>query len=444
MADTRALGFVVPEILIPAGDVNLKKWSVVACDQFTSEPEYWQEVEKQVGNSASALHIMLPEIYLNDENVEDNIAHMNKVMQEYIDDGVLVALPPGIMLVERHIGQKVRKGVMLAMDLEQYDFNIDAQPMIRPSEETVLARLPARIKIRNGAVIEMPHIILLIDDPQDAVIGNLHMQRGSLKKIYDFELMMDGGRVEGWLATERKRIREIAFSLAELPRRDNMLYCVGDGNHSLATAKKIWDDAKQYIPESEQLNHPLRYALCEIINLRDRAVEFMPIHRMISGVNPSNCAQFVVERLKGKGRDARLIFGRWNAATKSDTDEGAFVIPFLYQNGAGKIIIKNPQHPLAVGEVQDIFEDYVQQNSSASIDYIHGDDSFTQLSKRYDSIGFYFDAIKKEDFFDLVAECGVLPKKSFSIGEAEQKRYYMECRLLTYADYEESNERADN
>ncbi len=435
MKDTEKLGFRIPEILVPAENINLRKWSCVACDQFTSQPEYWHDVEKMVGASASALHIILPEIYLDEEDVEEHIAHTNRVMRDYLADGVLEALPQGIMLTERHIGSKLRKGILLAMDLDQYDYDISKKPTIRATEQTVLSRIPPRVKIRRDAPVEMPHIMLMIDDPEDSVIGALHMQRNSLQKIYDFDLMMDGGRVEGWLADGEKQIDAVTDAIAALPRHDNMLYCVGDGNHSLATAKAIWDEAKQGLTEEEKQGHPLRFALCEVINLRDRAVEFMPIHRVFFNVNPSNCAQFIVERLKAKGRSAKLMFGRWHADTHAE--EGTFVIPFLYRDGAGKIIIERPEHPLAVGEVQDIFDEYLELNRGAAIDYIHGDEAFLELAKAYDNIGFYFEALQKADFFDMIVQCGVLPKKTFSLGEAEQKRYYMECRLLTPAVYQE-------
>ncbi len=245
MKDTKELGFMIPEILVPAEEINLKKWSCVACDQFTSQPEYWKDVEKQVGQAASTLRIMLPEVYLEADNVDERISGMKQVMQDYVEQGVLEALPQGIMLVERHIGNKVRKGILLAMDLERYDYDIAKKPMIRATEETVLARIPARVRIRDGACVEMPHIMLLIDDEEDAVIGGLHMQRDSLKKIYDFDLMKGAGRSEGWLADGEKQMGETAEAISRLKRRDNMLYCVGDGNQSLATAKTIWDDAKK-------------------------------------------------------------------------------------------------------------------------------------------------------------------------------------------------------
>ncbi len=433
MEDTLKYGFTLPELLVPAEDVNMKKWSCVACDQFTSQPKYWEAVKKQVGTAPSSFHIMLPEIYLEEDDVDERIISMKQVMREYIADGVLEVLPPGIMLVERHIGGKVRKGIMLAMDLEQYDYDITKRPMVRATEKTVLERIPPRVRIRKGAVLEMPHIILMIDDEADDVIGGLHMQRDVMDKIYDFDLMQDGGRLEGWLAVEQKLVDDTVRAIASLPRRDNMLYCVGDGNHSLATAKTVWNEMKAGLTEAERQTHPARFALCEVINLRDRAVEFMPIHRMFFNVNPSNCAHFVAEKLKEKGRNAKLIFGRWNPATR--TEEGAFVIPFRYHEGAGKLVIEDPQHPLAIGEVQDIFDEYVAQNESYSLDYIHGDEAFMELSDQYDSIGFYFEALKKAEFFDMIVKCGVLPKKTFSLGEAEEKRYYTECRMITPARY---------
>lgn len=433
MKDTKEWGYVIPQVLLPAQDVSMEKWACVACDQFTSQPEYWQKVEKFVGNAPSTLHMVLPEVYLESDNVAQCIDDLKTEMHEYLNQGIMGLLPEGIVLTERHLGNKLRKGILLAMDLEQYDFKIENKPMIRATEQTVLSRIPPRMKIRSGAEIELPHIMLLMDDPQDSVIGPLHIQRTSLKKLYDFDLMMGGGRIEGWLVDESKLINGVNEAIAGLADRDNMLFCVGDGNHSLATAKAVWDEVKQDLSEEQRENHPLRFALCEIINLRDKAVEFMPIHRVLFGVNPSGCVQFVVERLRERGRNAKLVFGRWRTEIEHD---GTYQIPFLYHDGAGRIIIENPQHPLAVGEVQEIFEEYVAQNSQSCIDYIHGDEAFLALAKEYDNLGFYFEPMEKSEFFDLVIACGVLPKKTFSLGEAEQKRYYLEGRLLT-DDFEE-------
>ncbi|MEG0251600.1 MAG: DUF1015 domain-containing protein [Christensenellaceae bacterium] len=425
MKDTSALGFKIPQILMPAQNVNLKKWSCVACDQFTSQPEYWNDVEKFVGNAPSTLHMVLPEIYLEHEDVEQRMEHLKNVMFDYLDTGVLEAMPHGVMLTERNIDGKIRKGILLAMDLEQYDYHIENKPLIRATEQTVMSRIPPRVKIRRDAPVEIPHIMLMIDDEQDSVIGALHMQRKNM--VYDFDLMMDGGRCQGWLFSDEKALDGMIDAIAGLKKHDNMLFCVGDGNHSLATAKTIWDDLKQGLSAAQRENHPLRYALCEVINLRDRAVEFMPIHRVLFGTNAAGCAQFVVDRLREKGAKAKLIFGRWRTETEHD---GTFQIPFLYRDGAGKITIEEPRHPLAIGEVQDVFDEYIKRNPQTKMDYIHGDGAFEELARGYDNIGFYFEALKKSAFFDTIVKCGVLPKKTFSLGEAEQKRYYLECRAL--------------
>ena len=427
MKENNEQGFRIPRVLLPAENVNLAKWACIACDQFTSQPDYWRAVERFVGNVPSTLHITLPEIYLEDERVEEHIADMKETMREYLETGVLRELPEGVVLTERHIGGKVRKGILLAMDLEQYDYRIENKPMLRATEQTVLSRIPPRVQIRRGAAVELPHVMLLMDDEKDSVIGPLHAQRSALPKLYDFDLMMDGGRIEGWLVDNPKLLGGLTEALTALPRRDNMMFCVGDGNHSLATAKAIWDEAKEKLSAEERGGHPLRYALCEVINLRDRAVEFMPIHRVLFGVNPAGCVQFLVERLREKGKNAKLVFGRWRSEIEHD---GTYQIPFLYHDGAGRIIIEDPKHPLAVGEVQEAFEEYIGENPSARLDYIHGDEAFLELSREYDNIGFYFEALDKAEFFDLIVKCGVLPKKTFSLGEAEEKRYYLEGRLL--------------
>lgn len=443
MKDSSEYGFRIPEMLFPAEDVDLYKWSVVACDQFTSQPDYWQAVEKKVGTAPSTLRIMLPELYLEEADVDDRIVHMKQTMDAYVRDGVLERLEPGVMLTERHIRGKVRKGILLAIDLECYDYRIENKPLVRASEQTVLSRIPPRVKIRSGAALELPHVMLMIDDEDDGVIGPLHMERSSFEKLYEVDLMMDGGLCEGWFIRGEKALGAMTAAFANLPVRDGMLFCVGDGNHSLATAKTVWEQAKAGMTEEEREESPLRYALCEVINLRDRAVEFKPIHRVLFNVNPSTCAHFIAERLNEKGRDAKLIFGRWNAGTTAE--DGAFVIPFRYKDGAGKIRIDSPAHPLALGEVQELFEEFVAEHKGSSIDYIHGDEAFGELAGQYDCIGFYFDALKKAEFFDLIARCGVLPKKAFSLGEAEEKRYYMEARALRDdADYTEEEERVEN
>lgn len=431
MIDTLEYGYTIPRIMMPARSVNLRKWSVVACDQYTSQREYWEEVARYVGNAPSTLHLILPEAHLGDNDLPDRIGRMRRTMHEYIADGTVEAQRPGIVLTERHLGPVVRKGILMAMDLEAYDWDIEKRPMIRSSERTVLERIPARVRIRRDAWLELPHIILLIDDPGNNVIGSLHLERGNFRRLYDFDLMMNGGRVEGWLVRDDDVLEEVADHISRLKRHDNMLYCVGDGNHSLATAKTIWDEAKQEMSAREQQESPLRYALCEIVNLRDPAIEFEPIHRVFFGVNPVELAEYVTARLNAAGREARLVYersGRSRQTVPHPADP--FTIPFNYHDGVGRITIARPGHPLALGELQPIFDDYTAEHPGVQLDYIHGDEAYMELCERYDTMGFFFAPMRKEDFFDTVVRCGVLPKKTFSIGEPDEKRYYLESRLL--------------
>lgn len=432
MYDTQELGYQVPRIMMPARNVNLRKWSVVACDQYTAQPEYWEEVARYVGGAPSTLHLILPEAQLGDPDLPDRISRMRRTMRSYVGGGTVEPLRPGIVLTERYARGRVRKGLLMAMDLEAYDYNSEGRPMIRPSERTVMERLPARVRIRRDAWLELPHIILLIDDPTDAVIGNVHMERGRLRKLYETELMMNGGKAEGWLVWEDELLDGIAENLNRLPRRDNMLYCVGDGNHSLATAKTIWDEAKQEMTPEQRASSPLRYALCEVVNLRDPAIEFEPIHRVFFGVNPVELAEYVTAKLNRQGRQARLVYGRAGRSRTASAPRitDPFTIPFNYRDGVGRISIGNPEDPLALGEVQPIFDEYVAEHPGVRLDYIHGDQAYMDLCDRYDTMGFFFAPMRKEDFFDTVARCGVLPKKTFSIGEPDEKRYYLESRLL--------------
>lgn len=433
MANDIRRGYIFPRILIPSGQVNPSKWACIACDQYTSEPEYWEDVSKHVGSSASALHIIMPEVYLNKENLEERVSKMNRTMRDYISNGVLEALPEGVVLTERHLPGALRKGILLAVDLEEYSFDKGAKALVRPTEQTVLERIPPRAAVRRSAMIESPHIMLLIDDEEDSVIGSLHEKREELSKIYDFPLMKDGGRIEGWLAEGESYINSVSDALDNLKLKDNLMFLVGDGNHSLATAKAVWEEIKPELTEWERESHPARYALCEVVNIADSAIEFHPIHRVLFNVNPADCAHFTAERLRSRGVDSKLVFGRWNPSLVSEN--GKRLVPFKYHDGAGKIIIESHEDELTTALIQPVLDEYLKLNPASQIDYIHGDEAFLKLTSRYDCIGFYMDAVKKEDIFGLIEKYGVLPRKTFSMGEAADKRYYLECRMLTDAVY---------
>ena len=430
--DTQNVGVGIPEILLPSLNIKMNKWSVIACDQFTSQPEYWLQVEKIVGNSPSILHMILPEVYLNYEGITDNIDKIKLVMHDYIEKGILEQLPRGIMLTERTMGNTVRKGLVMTVDLECYDYNIQNKPLIRATEQTLLERIPPRVTIRQEAPLETSHVMIMMDDVRDSVIGPLYKIKDELEKLYDFDLMQGGGKIRGYFVENQELLDAAMAALGKLPLRDGMRFCVGDGNHSLAAAKTVWDIAKESLSEEERENHPLRYALCEFVNIHDSGIEFMPIHRVIFKVVPNTCLDFIVDRLNKRGAKARILFGRWRGGTESANE-----LPFRYRDGAGRIIIENKNHPLILGDVQDILEDFLKESPNSSMDYIHGQGSFEELARGYDNLGLYFAPIEKSKFFDTVIECGVLPKKCFSMGEAEQKRYYTECRLLVKPDADE-------
>lgn len=430
--DIQNMGVGIPEILLPSLNINMKKWSVIACDQYTSQPEYWHQVEKIVGNSPSILHMILPEVYLNYDGISDNIDNIKHVMHDYIEKGILEQLPHGIMLTERTMGNTVRKGLVMTVDLECYDYKTQNKPLIRATEKTLLERIPPRVTIRQEAPLETSHVMIMMDDVRDSVIGPLYKMKDELEKLYDFDLMLGGGKIRGYFIENQELLNNTLAALGRLPVRDGMRFCVGDGNHSLAAAKTVWDIAKESLSEEERENHPLRYALCEFVNIHDKGIEFMPIHRVIFKVVPNNCLDFIVDRLNRRGAKARILFGRWRGGSENPNE-----LPFRYRDGAGRILIENKNHPLILGDVQDILDDFLKESPNSTMDYIHGQESFEELSRGYDSLGLCFASIEKEKFFDTVIECGVLPKKCFSMGEAEQKRYYTECRLLVKPDAEE-------
>ena len=431
-------GVLIPRIMLPDEKVNMKKWSVVACDQFTSDRGYWQDVEKTVGNAPSTLHMILPEVFLGDEDVEERIEDTKQAMLDYIEGGVLTELPEGFMLVERTIGGAVRKGLIACIDLEDYDYDIKKRPLIRATEDTLLERIPPRVNIRQGAAVELPHVLLIMDDPTDSVIGTLVNAKDNLKEMYDFDLMENGGHMTGWLCVDEAVNNRVLDAIEALPLCDGMRFAVGDGNHSLATAKTVWESAKQAMTEEEAQNSPLRYALVEIVNLRDAGVTIKPIHRAIMRVSPAFCIQRVCDILNEMGLKAKLMYYR--STTNLKKVEAAHTILVKTKQTAGKIELTNPKHLLAVGDVQPALEQFLKENPASSIEYLHGDEQFAEFANKYDTATFYMPPVNKEDFFDTIVKCGVLPKKTFSMGEANEKRYYTECRLLKEISEQEPEE----
>ena len=434
----KGIGVAVPEILIPDEKTNMRKWAVIACDQFTQNQQYWNDVERFVGSSPSALHVMLPEIYLDTPEKAERIASAKEIMRSYIEDGVLNLLPPGFILVERYIDGVVRKGLMVNVDLEEYENEPYKNPVVRPSEEVITERIPPRIEIRNGADIEMPHIMLLMDDKNKTVIEPVWQKKEYFPKVYDFELMMNGGRITGYFINNKETEHEIMQALAALPLKDGMRFCVGDGNHSLATAKAVWEQAKERLTPEQRAESPLRYVLCELINIYDEGLTIKPIHRTISGLNTSKCVQYIVDRLNASGADARLVFSRRKPNLQQS--DAAQTIFFSSKDSAGRIEIYSPTSSMIVEELQPVLENFIREFPSCKLEYVHGDEELEELTRQYDTLGFIMPAMEKETFFDTLASFGVLPKKSFSLGEAKDKRYYLECRLIANLPKEEEQE----
>ena len=420
----KKLGFYPADILLPDG-ADMTKWAVVACDQFTSQPEYWQAVEDTVGDAPSALRLILPEAKLNDDNVDEHIADINASMKKYLDGGVFRTLEDTLIYIERTQSDgKVRHGLIGMVDLEQYDFTPGSGALIRATEGTVLSRIPPRVRVRKDAPIELPHVMLLIDDPEGTVIEPLTAGSGKMERLYDFDLQQGGGHLKGWKLTG-EQVDGVADALeglcsdVEMEKKYGMsgvaplLFAVGDGNHSLATAKQCYEDLKKVTPESEWASLPARYALVEVVNNHDDALKFEPIHRVLFGVEPEK----VLEAFKA-----------FYPGAHEGEGEG-HTIAYTYEGHTGYITVPDPKVQLAVGTLQAFIDEYLKTNSG-EVDYIHGDEVTDELGGKPGNIGFKLPAMGKEQLFKTVMADGVLPRKTFSMGHAQDKRYYVEARKI--------------
>jgi hypothetical protein len=445
------VGLQLPDILLPSKDVNLNTWSVVACDQYTSQPEYWTKVAELVGNEPSTLSIIFPEVLLEEEGKEARIKNINETMNRYLENKILIPNKPGFIYIDRktsHVSS--RKGLITAIDLEKYDYSDGSKSLIRATEGTVLDRLPPRIKIREKAPLELPHIMVLIDDPNMTVIEPLSSSTSTMEKLYDFELMMNGGHIKGYKVEAPHQIENIVNALQRLADpdyfmskyntgdKDNvLLFAVGDGNHSLATAKAHWENIKKNLPKEALSTHPSRYALVEIVNVHDDGLQFEPIHRIVFNVDVKLMLEAMVKYFNKSGSDASYIKFQDERFMNSEIEalrskRDKHIIPYITAEGKGIILIENPKYNLEVGSLQCFLDEYMKTNSQIKIDYIHGDDVVDALGSKDGNIGFLLPQMNKHDLFKTVIIDGVLPRKTFSMGEAEEKRFYLECRKIVY------------
>ncbi len=398
--------FMPADILLPRG--NFEGWSVIACDQFTSNEEYWEETNRLTRGLPSARHLIYPEVYLGKTDAAQVTAEINRAMREYLEGDVLCEYPSALIYVERtQPDGRVRAGLVGAVDLDEYDYRDGATGKIRTTEKTVLERIPPRVAVRREAPVELPHVLMLMDDAECAIIEPLAelAARGEMTVVYDFDLMQGGGHLKGYLVPAPLHESLCGQIEALAARHGGMSLAVGDGNHSLATAKACREE------NPTEIN---RYALCELVNIHSGALDFEPIYR-------------TVERV-----DADALYDAFLRYVEEHTDSANKPQRVTFVTSAGKreVVIDRPPHPLAVGTVQAFLDAYLPSCPDALLDYIHGEDDVVEIATRERSCGFLYGGMGKSELFDAVERGGALPRKTFSMGHARDKRYYTELRRI--------------
>jgi len=393
---------------LPSQKEDMSVWPVVACDQYTAQKDKWEEADHLVGDAPSALRLIIPEAYLDES--EKRVPTAQSAMEEYLEKGILREAVSGMVLLCRTTQSGSRLGLVLTVDLESYDFDPAVHSPVRPTEGTILSRIPPRQKVRRGALLELSHVLLLCDDKERSIIEPLYQNRDRLRPLYDVNLMLDGGRAQGWAIEEEETLQAIAdamLALKEKTPHDGILFAVGDGNHSLATAKAHWMEIKNQLPESEWADHPARFAMVELNNIYDEALIFEPIHRVIFEAAGSH--------IKALLQEAKPVLELENPDLVLVTETGDLPLK-----------IQNPLHTLPVGTVQKLLD----QDASLNLDYVHGEEAVRQIVAEEHAVGILLPAMDKSLLFPAVEQGGPLPRKTFSMGEANEKRYYMEARRI--------------
>ena len=434
-------GIRIPEIMLPSKAVPFEKWAVIACDQFTSQKEYWEKAADLTSDSPSTLNMIYPECYLEEADPEARISNINSTMERYMNDGSLSDPVPGFILVNRETPRMPdRWGLVAAIDLEHYDFSAGSESLIRPTEGTILQRIPPRVRIRENAGLELPHIMVLIDDPARSVIEPLAeaASAGRLEKVYDFDLMMNSGHISGYRIRSDNELSSMAAALQALGDKTalrnrygtdtSLLFAVGDGNHSLATAKTIWQNYKEaHSDDPDIMTHPSRWALVEIVNIYSEGLEFEAIHRVVFNINPE---EFLSGMEAGGDFTVRSTSTLEEALSMMESAGDRQVSAFRHKEGYGVMEALNPASSVTAGTVQAYIDRFLENNSGSSVDYIHGSDVTGELGSRSGNIGIFLPAIPKNSFFRTVVKDGAFPRKTFSMGEASEKRFYIECRRI--------------
>lgn len=409
--------FLPADILMPKG-VEMEKWAVIACDQFSSQPAYWESVRKTAGAAPSTINLILPEAELGSEQEAAHTACINETMKDYMQRGIFETNPSSFVYVERTLEDgSIRVGLVGMVDLNAYDYSTGSTSDIRATEKTVIERIPPRMRVRRDAPIELPHILMLADDHDKMLIEPIGAKKTSLKKIYDFELMEDGGHISGWLVDGAEaeafnaRLSEYSANIGkkyEGLSGTPMVFAVGDGNHSLATAKACYEELKSKNPGKDFSNHPARYALVELENIHDEAQQFTPIHRVVMKTDPK----------------ALLA-----ALQEEACAETGFELKWYIGSESGTLYLDKRKSQLAVGVLQGFLDAYLAKHEG-EIDYIHGDSDLMELANQDGAIGFLLPSMEKSQLFRGVIADGILPRKTFSMGHAREKRYYLEGRRI--------------
>ena len=409
--------FMSADILLPNTE-EMEKWAVIACDQFTSDRAYWDRVRRKAEDAPSTINLILPEAELGTEQEEKHITHINRTMVDYIASDVFCEYKDSYIYVERTLEDgSIRKGLVGMVDLETYDFSVGSSSAIRATEKTVVERIPPRMRVRRDATVELPHILMLCDDREKCLIEPVTEAKNGLRKLYDFDLMEDGGHITGWLVdgeTARQFDARLDTYVGTVDKKYEdldgvpMVFAVGDGNHSLATAKSCYEELKKLNPDTDFSNHPARYALVELENIHDEAQKFEPIHRVVFDTDP----QKLLDTLK---REA--------------CSDNGYAVQWYIGQQSGTIYLDKAKSELAVGVLQNFLDEYLQTNAGET-DYIHDDDALVELAQKPNTIGFLLPGMEKSQLFRGVIADGALPRKTFSMGHAREKRYYLEGRKI--------------
>ncbi len=448
MKNFEELGIKAPKVLLPK-EVKTDKWAVIACDQYTQNKEYWKQVEQNCKDQVSTLNLILPEVYLNSKDKAERIKKIQSTMKNYLEEGVFNDEKEEFIYIERKTAfGRTRKGLLAAINLDNYEWKPFSKALVRATEATILERIPPRMEIRKNASLELPHIMLLVNDPEHILVeaSGDKVKKSGKSPLYSGNLMQKGGSITGWALDSEKELAEIKESLNRIAENNTekdgsvFLFAVGDGNHSLATAKAVWEEHKaQMIKDGKSRQEieksPVRYAMVEIVNLFDTGLTFEPIHRVIFHADSEQLLNYLSVQLKGK-ITRHNSFKELSESVKKSSNGAKFGFCFTKNGETNYTLLETSIKELAVAHLQPALDKFIEEENNKSseknieIDYIHGEDELFSLGKKDNSIAILLPPITKDSFFTTINGRGPLPRKSFSMGEADEKRFYMECRKL--------------